>query len=32
MNDFVSAFHIAFALIGGFDTELRGIGMSAKCQ
>jgi tungstate transport system permease protein len=25
MNDFASAFHIALALIGGFDVELRGI-------
>ena len=25
MNDFATGFHTAFALIGGFDPELRGI-------
>src|SRR5215470_2191801 len=25
MNDFTAAFHTAFTLIGGFDSELRGI-------
>src|SRR6201981_1296996 len=25
MNDFVTAFHTAFTLIGSFDAELRGI-------